>query len=405
MVDFDALEAAGIANARDRAALIEYLDGLGFTAEEMVEAERRGRLFGLSGDALQRSGRPIYTLREAAERLGVAAEELAAAWHALGLTVADTDQPEFSQVDIDGLAAWVALKTSVGEDSTQTLLRVLGASMARLAEAGSTAIRLGMPDIQMDHSEDELTTAQAYRAVGEFIPRLAVLVDAVFRHHTVSARTYFEGVVRDSSASVICGVGFADLTGFTSLTQRLTPTELSELLVEFAGAVNDVVLADGGRIVKFIGDEVMWVSSTPEQLVKVAFDLVEHPGAREAGLQVRAGLAYGQVLAIAGDYFGNPVNLAARLAAAASPGQVLVSTDVRDELVGWPRDSAGTVGAQGFRYPRDGLRSARGPLTDRLDGREPRKSRLSGPCRHRQLVASQAQGRQDRADRARRQRR
>ncbi len=83
--------------------------------------------------------------------------------------------------------------------------------------------------------------------------------------------------------------------------------------------------ADGGRIVKFIGDEVMWVSSTPELLAKVAVDLVEHPRAREAGLQVRAGLGYGQVLAIGGDYFGNPVNLAARLVggrgARADPGR------------------------------------------------------------------------------------
>ena len=63
MVDFDALEAAGIANARGRAGLIDYLDKLGFTADEMVEAERAGRLFGLAGDALQRSGRPIYSLR------------------------------------------------------------------------------------------------------------------------------------------------------------------------------------------------------------------------------------------------------------------------------------------------------------------------------------------------------
>ncbi len=351
MVDFDALEAAGIANARERAALIEYLDGLGFTAEEMVEAERQGRLFGLSGDALQRTGRPIYTLGEAAERLDVSADDLAAAWRALGLSVAGTDQPEFSQADLDGLAAWVALKTAVGDDSTRTLLRVLGASMARLAEAGSTAIRLGLPDIQMEHSRDELTTARAYRAVGEFIPRLATLIDAVFRHHTVSARTYFEGVVRDTTASVICGIGFADLTGFTALTQRLTATELSELLVEFAGAVNDVVLADGGRIVKFIGDEVMWVSSTPEQLVKVAFDLVEHPGAREAGLHVRAGLGYGRVLAIAGDYFGNPVNLAARLAAAAAPGQILASSDMRDELPDWPAIPQEALMLKGFDVP------------------------------------------------------
>jgi adenylate cyclase len=351
VVDFDALQAAGIANARERAALIEYLDSLGFTAEEMVEAERRGRLFGLAGDVLQWSGRPVHTLRQAADALGVPVEELTQAWSALGLSVADTDLPAFSQVDVDGLAAWVAMKSAVGEEATLTLLRVLGASMARLSEAGSTAIRLGLPDIQMQHTEDELTTARAYRAVGEFIPRLAVLIDAVFRHHTISARTYFEGVVRDTSASVTCGIGFADLTDFTSLTQRLTPTELSDLLVEFAGAVSDVVLADGGRVVKFIGDEVMWVSSTPEQLAKVALDLVEHPGAREADLQVRAGLGYGSVLAIGGDYFGTAVNLAARLVGAASPGQILAASDVADELVDWPAIPQDPLTLKGFDSP------------------------------------------------------
>jgi class 3 adenylate cyclase len=281
----------------------------------------------------------------------VSVEELTHAWHALGLSVSDGDQPVFSQVDIDGLAAWVALRAAVGDEATLTLLRVLGASMARLSEAGSTAIRLGLPDIQMEYSEDELTTARAYRAVGEFIPRLAVLMDAVFRHHTISARTYFEGVVRDNSASVICGIGFADLTGFTSLTQRLSPTELSALLVEFAAAVNDVVLADGGRVVKFIGDEVMWVSSTPEQLAKVALDLVEHPGAQEANLQVRAGLGYGSVLAIGGDYFGTAVNLAARLVTAAAPGQILAAADVRDELPDWPAIPQDPLVLKGFDDP------------------------------------------------------
>jgi adenylate cyclase len=351
VVDFDALEAAGIANARERAALIEYLDKLGFTAEEMVEAERRGRLFGLAGDVLQWSGRPTYTVREAAEALGVSVEELTHAWSALGLSVSDTGQPVFSQVDVDGLAAWVAMKSAVGDDATLTLLRVLGASMARLAEAGSTAIRLGLPDIQMEHSEDEFTTAQAYRSVGEFIPRLSVLIDAVWRHHTISARTYFEGVIRDATASVVCGIGFADLTGFTSLTQRLTPTELSNLLVEFAGAVSDVVLADGGRVVKFIGDEVMWVSSTPEQLAKVAFDLVEHPRARDTSLQVRAGLGFGSVLAIGGDYFGTAVNLAARLVGAAAPGQILASSDVRDKLADWPAMPQDPLVLKGFEEP------------------------------------------------------
>ena len=351
MVDLDALQAAGIANAHARADLIEYLDGLGFTADEMVEAERNGRLFGLAGDVLQWSGRPIYSVRTAAEALGVPTEALAHAWAVVGLTVADPERPALSQADVDGLAAWVAMRAIVGSDAALGWLRVLGAAMARLAEAGSTVMRLGQPDIQLTHTQDELTTARAYRAAAEFIPRLGVLIDAVYRHHTISARAHFERVIRDTSASVTCGVGFADLSGFTALTQRLTMAELSGLLDEFNNTVADVVHTDGGRVVKFIGDEVMWVTSTPERLMKVAIDLVEHPRAREAGLQVRAGLGYGQVLAIGGDYFGNAVNLAARLVAAAAPGQILAASDVRDELADWPAIPLEPLPLKGFESP------------------------------------------------------
>lgn len=351
MVDFDALEAAGIAGARRRAALIEYLADLGFTAEDMVAAEQRGRLFGLAGDVLQWSGQPVHSLRAAAAELGVPAEDLAHVWALLGLPVADTDQPAFSEADIGGLETWVALRAVVGEQPTLELLRVLGTTMSRLAEAGATVLRVGQPDIHISHSQDELTTARAYRTVAEFIPRITKLIDAVFRHHTISARAYFEHVVRDTSAIVMCGVGFADLTGFTSLTQRLDPDEFARLIAGFNSTVTDVVHADGGRLVKFIGDEVMWVTTTPEQLVQVAIDLVDHPRARTADLQVRAGLGYGRVLAAGGDYFGNPVNLAARLVAAAAPGQILVSSDVRTELADWPATSQDPLLLKGFDSP------------------------------------------------------
>ena len=351
MVDFDALEAAGIANARERAGLIEYLDGLGFTAEEMLEAERAGRLFGLAGDALQRSGRPTYSLRTAAEALGVELADVARAWVALGLTVADPDQIALSHADVDGLATWASLKALVGDERALSLLRVMGATLERLAEAISSVVRAGTPAIQLTHTNDELATATAYGAIAEFVPRTGAMLDAVLRHHLTSARTHFEGVLRDTSESVICGVGFADLSGFTALTQLLTPSELSELLLEFGGAVSDLVHADGGRVVKFIGDEVMWVTSTPELLAKVAVDLVEHPRAREAGLKVRAGLGYGRVLAIGGDYFGNAVNLAARLVVAAAPGQILASSEVRDELPDWSAIPQGPLILKGFDSP------------------------------------------------------
>jgi class 3 adenylate cyclase len=351
VVDFDELEAAGIANPRERADLIKYLDDLGFTVDEMVQAELRGRLFGLAGDVLSWSGPPIYTFKTAADELGIPEADVARAWTLLGLTVAGPDIPALSQADVDALATWLAIKAVVGPDGALGMLRVLGAAMARLAEAESTMIRAGTPDIQMTHTRDELATAQAYRSVAEFVPRLGALMDVVHRHHLTSARTHFEGVLRDTTSAVVCGVGFADLSGFTALTQALTPAELSQLLNEFAGTVSDVVHADGGRIVKFIGDEVMWVSSDPECLVRAAMDLVDHPKAREEGLQVRAGLAFGTVVAINGDYFGNPVNLAARLVAAAAPEQILATAELHDMLPGRHGVACAPLTLKGFDDP------------------------------------------------------
>jgi class 3 adenylate cyclase len=142
----------------------------------------------------------------------------------------------------------------------------------------------------------------------------------------IGARTHFERVIRDSSANVVCGVGFADLWGFTALTQTLTPAELSMLLNEFSATVSDVVHANGGRVVKFIGDEVMWVSSTPEQLATAAVDLVNHPKAGEAGL-------------------------AARLVAAAAPGQILASQPLRAELPDWDATVQDPLTLKGFDAP------------------------------------------------------
>lgn len=348
--DFEALEAAGIANACERGDLIEYLDGLGFSSDEMVDAERRGRLFGLAGDVPGWSGPPVYSLAGAAAALDVSVEEVQRAWAMLGLGVANLDSPALSQADVDALATWIAMRAHFGVP-VDGFLRVLGATLARLAEAESSMIRISQPDVWLGRTGDELATARAWRATTEFIPRIGAMIDAVHRHHLVSARTFLEGLGGGPSASVVCGVGFTDLSGFTALTQVLTAAELAELLNDFIATVTDVVHADGGRVVKFIGDAVMWVSSTAELLAEAAADLVGHPKARAAGLQVHAGLAYGEVLMINGDYFGNPVNLAARLVAAAEPGQILAAADVIDNLPDRPGTAQAPLMLKGFDAP------------------------------------------------------
>ncbi|HEU0190929.1 MAG TPA: adenylate/guanylate cyclase domain-containing protein [Mycobacterium sp.] len=349
-LDFEALQAAGIANARERAPLLEYLVSLGFTSEEMVRAERRGRLFGLAGDFLGWSGPPLHSLHSAADELGVLVGELERAWTMFGLSADSHDARMLSQADVDALATAVAMRAQYG-DHVEPFLRVLGATMARLAEAESSMIRVSQPDVWLGHSQNELATARAWRSTTEFIPRVGALIDVVHRQHLVSARTFLEQLEGGPAASVVCGVGFADLSGFTAMTQVLTHQELSAMITDFGATVSDVVHADGGRVVKFIGDEVMWVSSTPKLLVEAAVDLVSHSKAREFGLRVRAGLGFGEVLAIGGDYFGNPVNLAARLVAAAEPGQILAAADVREKLPGWSATALDPLPLKGFDEP------------------------------------------------------
>ncbi|MCW2497809.1 adenylate/guanylate cyclase domain-containing protein [Jatrophihabitans sp.] len=350
-MDLDAAERAGIRDATRRAALLDYLDGLGFSLEEMVAAEAQGRLFALAGDAVVRSGPPRHSLRDAAAALGTPLADVAHAWSALGLTVADHDQPALSDADIAGLRTWVELRRAVGEDVSSAMLRVLGTSMARLAEAESAAMRGGAPEIQLDYTADEARTAKAYAEVAQLVPLIGSLMDSVHRQHLQATRTYFEQVVHGASASVVVGVGFADLSGFTALTERLSLAELSRVLSTFGSTASEVVHEHGGRLVKLLGDAVMWVSADPNRLVEVALHLVQNPIAASAGIQVRAGLAYGSALALDGDYFGSPVNLAARLVAAADPGQILAPRQVTEQLTGWLCEPLPPVTLRGFEEP------------------------------------------------------
>lgn len=351
MVDFDALAAAGIDDVWRRAPLIEYLDRLGFTAEQMVEAESRGRLFGLAGDVLQWSGPPEYCLADVAAELDLPLEDVQRAWAALGLTVAGCEVKTLSRADLETLRTWAELRVLVGDAEATGLLRVIGSGMARLAEALFTMSRASTPDLRLDLTHDELTTAKAYRAAAGFIPRIGSMIDAVHRHHVMSARRYFEHVFPEGSSDTVCGIGFADLSGFTALTQMLSTAELSELLNEFSATSSEIVHGAGCRVVKFIGDAVMWVGSGPDELAQVAVDLVTHPRVAETSLQVRAGLDFGEVLAIGGDYFGNPVNRAARLVAIAEPSQVLVSGPLRELLPDRPFAAPRALTLKGFDAP------------------------------------------------------
>jgi adenylate cyclase len=129
-------------------------------------------------------------------------------------------------------------------------------------------------------------------------------------------------------------VGFADMSGFTTLTRKATEAELADLLDAFEATATEVIAARGGRIVKTIGDEVLFVAGTAAAGAEIALDLLDRAAADERLPPLRAGLAYGPVVSRLGDVYGSTVNIASRLTSLSRPGWILVDRGMADALAG-----------------------------------------------------------------------
>lgn len=127
-------------------------------------------------------------------------------------------------------------------------------------------------------------------------------------------------------------MGFADLADFTDLSRRVSPDELGTMVVRFDATARDVVADLGGRVVKTIGDEVMFVADDGPTAARIALALVAAHESDPLLPEVRVGLDRGLVLGIGGDYFGPTVNRASRVTAVAHPQSVLISRPLREEL-------------------------------------------------------------------------
>jgi class 3 adenylate cyclase len=114
-------------------------------------------------------------------------------------------------------------------------------------------------------------------------------------------------------------VGFADLVGFTELTNRLDDDDLANMVESFESRCSDLITASGGRAVKTLGDSVLFVAEDPQAAVAIALDIVEELGPDSRLPDVRVGLASGTVITRLGDVYGPPVNRAARLTTVAQP--------------------------------------------------------------------------------------
>jgi len=309
-------------DAPERLALLEYLAGLGATKEDLTEF--RNELPGLASVLKLRSGRDLLTLDETVARSGLPEELVLRINRAAGFPDPEPGARAFSERQADLLATFVTAEQLFGRDAIIQLTRVLGSATERIAEAIVSAFLVNVQAPIVVEREDPLAIARANSAAADLIPLMMALIDEMLRGHLIAARRTFRGTL-DGVETFRLAVGFVDVVDSTAMTQRLSLADLGAVLGAFEERAMESVRKHGGRVVKLIGDEVMFVTSDPTAAALVAVDVRAAFASHALIPGVRVGLALGEVVARDGDYFGPTVNLAARLVKIAPPGSVVAS--------------------------------------------------------------------------------
>ncbi|NUP03435.1 MAG: adenylate/guanylate cyclase domain-containing protein [Nonomuraea sp.] len=273
---------------------------------------------------------PRFTREQVAAGAGVSQELAERIWRALGFAQLADDAVAFTDADVAALRRVRRMLDGglLDEPTVIRMARALGQTTARLAQ-WQAEIMIGavLPD---EPAADDLTrvldTARA------LLPDFEHVLIHVWRAQLAAAGTRLLAIADDHDelvpARVSIAVGFADLVSFTRRSRELGERELADLVEGFESRAADVVAAHGARLVKTLGDEVLFTAPAPAQAAAIALDLAE-------SLELRIGMAYGPVVPMMGDVFGTTVNLAARLTAIARPGTILIDSDLADGLEGF----------------------------------------------------------------------
>jgi adenylate cyclase len=275
-------------------------------------------------------GERKFTRAQVSERAGISIERAERMWHALGFATVPDGEIAFTDGDVEALRLVAALEDDGFIDPAveSSLARKLGQTLSRLA-SWQSAMFLELL------GRSKLSADEAIECAGLLLPAMERLQAYVWqRHLAAAAGRAMAG--SDELARGVRVVGFADIVNYTRLTRRLTETELGQLIERFEGQAADVIAMNGGRVIKSIGDEVLFVADTPAQGAAIALALQDKVAEVEDLPELRIGLAYGSVLIRLGDVYGEVVNLASRLTSEAKPGRVLSDRELAAALDGHP---------------------------------------------------------------------
>jgi adenylate cyclase len=306
--------------------LRELADAVGIPREEAEAAAEDGTLGLLLIDRLV-TDRGGLTQSEVIARSGLG-EDAIRFWRALGFPDPDPDDAIFGQADVEMLQLLdTVLRLQLLERETALqLARVIGSSMERIAQSQVDAIEARV-DADDPAADGELAVQRAQL----LLPTVPRILEYVWRRHLQAAarrRMTRDAMAADGQRAL--SVGFADLVGFTALSQQLDDRQLAQVVDRFETTAYDLVAQYGGRVVKMIGDEVMFEVGGVVAAVELALALADAYHEDDEISDVRVGLAWGPVVAREGDLFGPTVNLAHRIVSIAYAGSVVVSGEIRE---------------------------------------------------------------------------
>ena len=336
---------------QDEAELREWLITHGATVEQIEMLEPDGHAEELASDLVLSRGATL-SARVVARRAGLDVDTVLAIYRDFGISVPDANAPQFTDDDVTLVTQLVQVGAS-GIATVEELQRVVAGAMERIAEAAVAIYVQGPEEELRRRGATPLEHAEKNAKATELVMQLGVGLAPVFRQHMRQAiarqRVTQSRVSRRELARL--AIGFVDLVGSTTLQAQLDPADLGALVTRFETRAFEVIAAGGGRLVKFIGDEIMVAAIDPIAGCHIVLDLVE--AFTDDGTQPRGGLVFGEVLFRHGDYYGPVVNLAARLVDTAIPGEVLVDASVAEETKdeGLSFEPAGRRQVKGFDAP------------------------------------------------------
>lgn len=273
---------------------------------------------------------PTLTREDVDAQSGMPAQMGADIWAAMGFAEVPYGEAAFTPHDVEALrTAGALLELGVIDgDTLLVMARAMGQGLAKLAEAQLDVFRGASGGMTLDESLAVATTA-----ADDVLPKLDLLVLFVWRRQFAAAVQRSLATVREGGMPVLA-VGFLDLVNFTQSSRSWDAGQLERTLERFERDTALRVGAAGGRVVKTLGDGVLFTTDSAQSAAEVALDTVAAHEADDALPSVRGGVAMGPLLVRLGDVFGEPVNLASRLSEEARPGTVLADRHVAAAVEG-----------------------------------------------------------------------